>query len=457
MLINREYEIDGGRFVDLLEVDAATNTKVDEMRQLLDTAQYAPTRGRFKVYVIDEVHMLSNSAFNAMLKTLEEPPEHLKFILATTDPQKIPVTVLSRCLQFNLKQMPQGAITQHLARLLEAEGIAFEREALPPLARAAAGSMRDGLSLLDQAIAHGAGAVTAMNVREMLGAVDTTYLLRALDALAAGDGKVLIEVAAEMQSRSLSFDAALADLASLLLQVALAMSVPDALDADTPELERIQGFAQRLAADDVQLYYQIAVQGRQDLPLAPDEHSGFVMTLLRMLAFRPEGPVAAPTGSLALPQKKSAQASSQVAAPLQSSAPVSQPGTPFDGRWTELVRELRLGGAAKLLADNSELKRHEGGQFELSIPKTMAYLAEKSYADKLKAVLTQRFGGTITLRVAIGEVEGKSVAAIEQGERSARQAKAADAVRGDPFVRDLVDIFDATVIDNSIHATPKGS
>src|SRR5471032_253430 len=295
-------EIDSGRFVDLIEIDAATNTGIDDMRELQDNALYAPTRGRFKVFVIDEVHMLSKAAFNSMLKTFEEPPEHLKFILATTDPQKIPVTVLSRCLQFNLKQMPQGAITEHLARLLEAEGIAFERDALPPLARAAAGSMRDGLSLLDQAIAHGAGALSASNVREMLGAVDTTYLLRALDALAAGDGKALIDVAGEMQSRSLSFDAALADLASLLLQIALAMSVPDALDADLPELERILGFAKRFAADDVQLYYQIAVQGRQDLSLAPDEHSGFVMTLLRMLAFRPEGPGISPAGSLAVPE-----------------------------------------------------------------------------------------------------------------------------------------------------------
>jgi DNA polymerase-3 subunit gamma/tau len=267
----------------------------------------------------------------------------------------------------------------------------------------------------------------------------------------------LIDVAAEMQSRSLSFDAALADLASLLLQIALAMSVPDALDADLPELERIQGFAQRFAADDVQLYYQIAVQGRQDLPLAPDEHSGFVMTLLRMLAFRPEGTVVSPAGSLAMPEKKTAQASPPAARPAQSSEPIQRADMPFGGDWADLVRELKLGGAAKLLADNSELKRHDGNQFELSIPKTMAYLADKGYADKLKAALAQRFGGMITLRVAVGDVEGKSVAALEQGERTARQAKAADAVRGDPFVRDLVDIFDATVIDNSIHATPKGS
>lgn len=456
-------EIDSGRFIDLLEVDAATNTKVDEMRQLLETAQYAPTRGRFKVYVIDEVHMLSNSAFNAMLKTLEEPPEHLKFILATTDPQKIPVTVLSRCLQFNLKQMPQGAITDHLARLLQAEEIPFEPEALPPLARAAAGSMRDGLSLLDQAIAHGAGKVTAVNVREMLGAVDETYLLRALDALSAGDGAALMAVADEMQSRSLSFDTALADLGSMLLRIALAQSVPDALGSEVPERERIFKFAQGFGPDEVQLYYQIAVQGRQDLPLAPDEHSGFLMTLLRMHAFRPVG-VGAETGAIALPTEKSRMpiAPSAAAAPVPASQARSAPASTgpkgvFGGNWPELVRELQLGGAAKLLADNSELRRHEGGQFGLCIPKAMAYLADKGYVDKLKLALTQRFGGMINLRVTVGEVEGKSVSAIEQGERSARQAKAADAVRGDPFIRDLVDIFDATVIDNTILATPKGS
>ena len=464
-------EIDGGRFVDLLEVDAATNTKVDEMRQLLETAQYAPSRGRFKVYVIDEVHMLSTSAFNAMLKTLEEPPEHLKFILATTDPQKIPVTVLSRCLQFNLKQMPQGAITEHLARLLEAEGIEFERESLPSLARAAAGSMRDGLSLLDQAIAHGAGKVSVANVREMLGAVDETYLLRALDALGQGDGPGLMAIADEMQTRSLSFDTALADLASLLLRIALANVIPDALGDDLLERERILGFAKSFAADEIQLYYQIAVQGRQDLPLAPDEHSGFLMTLLRMLAFRPEGGTVSPAGKLAMPEQgaprttaaKSTQARQAPATPVPASvssaamAPTAKASPPFEGDWVALVRDLKLGGAAKLLADNSEIARHETGQFDLSIPKAMAYLAEKNYVDKLKAALAARFGGVITLRVSVGEVQGKSVAALDQGERSARQAQAADSVRGDPFVRDLVDIFDATVIDNTIHATQKGS
>jgi DNA polymerase-3 subunit gamma/tau len=422
--------------------------------------------------VIDEVHMLSNSAFNAMLKTLEEPPEHLKFILATTDPQKIPVTVLSRCLQFNLKQMPPGSIVEHLAGLLAEEGVSFEREALPPLARAAAGSMRDGLSLLDQAIAHGAGTVTAENVREMLGAVDETYLLRALDALAAGDGAALVGVADEMQVRSLSFDAALADLASLLLRVALAKTVPDAIDENVPERARLFRFAERFTAEDIQLYYQITLQGRQDLPLAPDEHSGFVMTLLRMLAFKPEGGAEIPGGTLSVGaaskpkvQPPSRAVSSNVpkgpsvfaAAPAVAAATAAHGGPPFDGNWPALARELQLGGAAKLLADNAELQRHQGGQFDLCVPKGMGYLAEKNYSDKLKLALAQRFGGNITVRVAVGEVQGKSAAAIDQGERDVRQAKALDAVHGDPFVRDLVDIFDATVIDKTINATTKGS
>src|SRR2546425_2673084 len=238
-------EIDGGRFVDLLEVDAATNTKVDEMRQLLETAQYAPTRGRFKVYVIDEVHMLSTSAFNAMLKTLEEPPEHMKFILATTDPQKIPVTVLSRCLQFNLKQMPPAAIATHLSRVLESEKVEFDREALVLISRAAAGSMRDALSLLDQAIAHGGGRVAAAGVSEMLGATDQTHLLRLLAAVAAGDARAAIAVADEMQARSLSFDGALAALAGLLLRLAMAPTGPHALGEGLPQRAAIVDLAER--------------------------------------------------------------------------------------------------------------------------------------------------------------------------------------------------------------------
>ncbi|HZO00425.1 MAG TPA: DNA polymerase III subunit gamma/tau [Burkholderiales bacterium] len=425
-------EIDAGRFVDLLEVDAATNTKVDEMRQLLETAQYAPTRGRFKVYVIDEVHQLSGHAFNAMLKTLEEPPEHMKFILATTDPQKIPVTVLSRCLQFNLKQMPREAIVAHLAGVLGKETIPCEADALALLARAAAGSMRDALSLLDQAIAHGGGKVSAAAVGDMLGTIDQSHLLRLLEAVAADDAAGAVKIADEMQERSLSFDTALAELASLLLQMALAQAVGDAVDD-----ARVRELAARIDAESVQLYYQIALQGREDLPLAPDEHAGFVMTVLRLLAFRPEGGAK----GLSVPPKAQAAA----AAP-----PAAKPGG-----WPELVQQLPVTGAARELARNAELKQREGSSFELVVPKAKAYLAERSYVDKLKVALEQHLGGAVSLKVSAGEVAGASVASLEAGEREARRAAAAQAVKSDGFVQDLVNLFDGKVVDSTIREDRK--
>ena len=434
-------EIDGGRFVDLLEVDAATNTKVDEMRQLLETAQYAPTRGRFKVYVIDEVHMLSSSAFNAMLKTLEEPPEHMKFVLATTDPQKIPVTVLSRCLQFNLKQMPPAAIVSHLERILGDEKVEFEKEALSLIARAAAGSMRDALSLLDQAIAHGGGRVAAAAVGEMLGAIDQSYLVRLLECVAGDDAPGAVAVAGEMQSRSLSFDAALADLASLLLRMALAQSVPGALD-ELAEPERLAALAGKLDPESLQLYYQIALQGREDLPLAPDEHGGFLMTVLRMLAFRPEG--AADT------EPAKPQAAKPLAKPKAASSSSS-----LSREWPQLVRELAVTGAARELARNAELQRQENGVYDLVVPKAKAYLADRAYVDKLKAALDQHLGTAVRLNVSVGEVAGASAAALEANEREARRAEALKSVQGDGFVQDLVNIFEAKVVDSSIRERDK--
>jgi DNA polymerase-3 subunit gamma/tau len=279
--------IDSGRFVDYIEMDAASNRGVDEMAQLLEQAVYAPSNARFKVYMIDEVHMLTNHAFNSMLKTLEEPPEHVKFILATTDPQKIPVTVLSRCLQFNLKQMPPGHIISHLDNILGQEGISFEQPALRLLAQGAHGSMRDALSLTDQAIAYAAGQVTLDAVQGMLGALDQSYLVRLLDALVNQDGADLMAVADEMSSRSLSYNGALQDLGTLLHRIALAQSVPSAVPEDLPELADILRLAAAFDPQEVQLYYQIAVHGRNEIGLAPDEYAGFTMTLLRMLAFRP--------------------------------------------------------------------------------------------------------------------------------------------------------------------------
>ena len=279
--------IDAGRFVDYIEMDAASNRGVDEMTQLLEQAVYAPSNARFKVYMIDEVHMLTNQAFNSMLKTLEEPPEHVKFILATTDPQKIPVTVLSRCLQFNLKQMPPGHIVSHLENILGQEQITFEVPALRLLAQGAQGSMRDGLSLTDQAIAYAAGKVTLEAVQGMLGTLDQGYLISLLDALAAQDGARLLAVADDMAARSLSYSAALQDLATLFNRIAIAQSVPQAIPEDLPEREEILRLSAQFSPEDVQLFYQIAAHGRHELGLAPDEYAGFTMTLLRMLAFTP--------------------------------------------------------------------------------------------------------------------------------------------------------------------------
>ncbi|TCW31452.1 DNA polymerase III subunit gamma/tau [Gulbenkiania mobilis] len=288
-------QIDAGRFVDLLEIDAASNTGIDNIREVLENAQYAPSLGRYKVYIIDEVHMLSKSAFNAMLKTLEEPPAHVKFILATTDPQKVPVTVLSRCLQFSLRNMTPQQVATHLAHVLEAEGVCYEPAALTLLGRAASGSMRDALSLLDQAIAYGVGEVAEDGVRAMLGAVDRRYLFSLLAALAEGDGARLMAEADALAERGVGFESALSELSLLLHQVALAQTVPAAIAPDDPERDALFALAAGMAPEDVQLYYQIAIHGKADIGLAPDEHAGFSMTLLRMLAFHPvEGGYSAP-------------------------------------------------------------------------------------------------------------------------------------------------------------------
>ena len=280
-------DIDAGRFVDLLEIDAASNTGIDNIREVLENAQYAPTAGKYKVYIIDEVHMLSKSAFNAMLKTLEEPPEHVKFILATTDPHKVPVTVLSRCLQFVLRNMTAQQVSNHLAHILDAEQIAYEAPALALLGRAAQGSMRDALSLLDQAIAMGSGSVTEADTRQMIGAADHALLYTLLDALSQRNGEALIAQARQMAAEGTGFDNALAELALLLQRIALAQTVPAAISPNDPESPRLHALAQAFSGEQIQLYYQCALRGKQDLPHAPDEYAGFVMTLLRMLAFAP--------------------------------------------------------------------------------------------------------------------------------------------------------------------------
>jgi DNA polymerase-3 subunit gamma/tau len=350
--------IDAGRFVDYIEMDAASNRGVDEMAQLLEQAVYAPSNARFKVYMIDEVHMLTNHAFNAMLKTLEEPPEHVKFILATTDPQKIPVTVLSRCLQFNLKQMPPGHIIGHLENILGQEEITFELPALRLLAAGAHGSMRDALSLTDQAIAYAAGEVTLDAVQGMLGALDQSYLIRLLDALAKQDGADLLAVADEMATRSLSYNGALQDLGTLLHRIALAQTVPAALPDDLPEYADIVRLAGQFEAEEVQLYYQIAVHGRNELGLAPDEYAGLSMTLLRLLACRgADGqPAAAPT-SAAQSRPAAVAAARAAAGGGAAGAPPARAAANVQASHASITPQAVIAGAAAMARQDAPPSR----------------------------------------------------------------------------------------------------
>lgn len=461
-------EIDSGRFVDLLEVDAATNTRVDEMRQLLENAVYAPTRGRFKVYVIDEVHMLSNSAFNAMLKTLEEPPEHVKFILATTDPQKIPVTVLSRCLQFNLKQMPAPAITGHLSHILQAEGIQHDQAALSLIARSASGSMRDALSLLDQAIAHGAGKVEEAQVRTMLGSVDQDYLFSLLEALQQGDASAMLGVAADLAVRSLSFSAALQDLAALLTRLQIAQCVPSAIDDDEPERERLLSLANALSPEFVQLAYQIVNAGRAELSLAPDEYSGFVMTLLRLHAFKPStvADIVARTSSLpARTNQVSISSGVRPAAgvqqPVQAVLPPPVPEAAVSPRgsesravdetdWHRIVSELQLTGLPRELAQNCELRNLSGELCLLRLAPARQHLQMKPAPDKLQKALSDYLGRAIQLRIEVGQNDTETPAIVADRQRQQVQANANEAINRDGFVREAIESFGAEIVESSI-------
>lgn len=444
-------EIDAGRFVDLLEVDAATNTKVDEMRQLLENAVYAPTRGRFKVYVIDEVHMLSNSAFNAMLKTLEEPPEHVKFILATTDPQKIPVTVLSRCLQFNLKQMPADTISGHLAHILQAEGIAFDVPALGLISRSASGSVRDALSLLDQAIAHGAGRVEVAQVRNMLGTVDQGYLFAILEAIKESDASALLQVAADMGMRSLSFSIALQDLSALLTRLQIAQVVPSAIDEDEPERERFLALAIGFTPEFVQLAYQIANIGRKELSTAPDEYAGFVMTLLRLHAFRPNS--VADVVLAASPRLKSAvSVNPAIVQPLEHQqvlVPIEQLKTE-GADWHQIVSSLPLSGLARTLAQHCELRRLGESECLLRLAPEHAHLQMKPAPDKLQQALRDYFARPLLLRFELAQQDADTPAATASREKQERQESAIAAIEQDLFVRDVIESFDASLVESSI-------
>jgi DNA polymerase-3 subunit gamma/tau len=464
-------EIDAGRYVDYIEMDAASNRGVDDMAQLLEKAMYAPSSARFKVYMIDEVHMLTGHAFNAMLKTLEEPPPHVKFILATTDPQKIPVTVLSRCLQFNLKQMPIPAIVEHLQKVLEAESVPFEIGALRILAKAAQGSMRDALSLTDQAIAYAAGPVSETAIRAMLGTLDETYLIRVLDALQSRDGETLVKISDEMAERSLSFSLALQDLAALLQKIALAQTVPSAVLDDWPEANEVRRLAALFGKEEIQLYYQIAITSRPDLSLAPDEQAGFTMTLLRMLAFKPgdgsgspksAGPARAMSGPAAA--KAAAGLSSAPATPVTTSTkPASAPikvasATPSvvtydqeDPDWQTWMKALPVRGLVQQLAFQTELQKwdEQGGSIKATVIVGMPQLASSESVSRLQDALSTYLGKQVKILIETGKAT-QSIAAVEAKIKQEKQEGAEESVANDDFVKSIQAEFGATVVPGSI-------
>ena len=463
-------EIDAGRFVDYIEMDAASNRGVDDIAALLEKAAYAPSNARYKVYMIDEVHMLTNHAFNAMLKTLEEPPEHVKFILATTDPQKIPVTILSRCLQFNLKQMPVPLIVEHLEKVLAAEKAAYEVNALRVLAKAAQGSMRDALSLTDQAIAYAAGKVTEESIRNMLGTLDDAYLIRIVDCLIAKDGASLLAVANEMGERSMSFSLALQDLSSLLQKIAAAQVVPESVLEDWPEAVEIRRLATQLTKEEAQLFYQITITSRPDLSLAPDEQAGFAMTLLRMLAFRPgssggggttPASSAPPLASASRPISALAPAAKTVvpAAPavmpattksVAATTPVGDPANRPD--WHSLMRQLPVKGLIQQLAFQTELQewKDSAAGVKATIVTPMPQLASEASIARLAEALTTHFGKPIKVVIEKGEVEGKTVAKVDAQIHQEKRMNAEQMIAADPFIQQLEKEFGAKVVGGSV-------
>jgi DNA polymerase-3 subunit gamma/tau len=442
-------EIDEGRFVDLIEVDAASRTKVEDTRELLDNVQYAPTRGRYKVYLVDEVHMLSAHSFNALLKTLEEPPPHVKFLLATTDPQKLPATVLSRCLQFNLKRLPLPLISAHLQQLLAAEDITHDAQALRLLARAADGSMRDALSLLDQAIAFGGGAVHEAEVRSMLGSIERGQVIGLLRALAAADAPELLRIVEQLSQQAPDYQDLLAELLGSLQQIAIAQSVPGAVDENLDEREAILELARQLPAEDVQLYYQIGLIGRRDLPLSPDQRGGLEMILLRMLAFRPLDSRA--VGATATPPASTVSAdSSVVTAPKSSPQPVSAAAATAGDDWRSLVELMQLKGVLRELAMNCAVTQRDDSRWALMLDASHRQLLSKVRQQRLQEAVSDCLQKQVQLDIEVAGAAVDTPALQQRAEADMRQATAVDTIESDPNVKAIQKAFDATLHTDSI-------
>ena len=462
-------EIDAGRFPDLIEVDAASRTKVDDTRELLDNVQYAPTRGRYKVYLVDEVHMLSAHSFNALLKTLEEPPPHVKFLLATTDPQKLPATVLSRCLQFNLKRLPAADIAARLKRILEEEGVAFDAAGLKLVAQAADGSMRDALSLLDQLIAFGGGRAGEAEARAMLGTISRDHVLRIAQLLAEADGAALVSCARSLEEFAPDYAQVLDELAALLVRVGLRQAVSDYEGDELYAPELLERLARALSPEDVQLFYQTAIIGRRDLPLAPDPRTGFEMTLLRMIAFRPAGewltsrpgaaePAARAGGSISAAGASPGSAASAAAAGGTSGAVgaagrgegAGTTGSSGGDSWAAIVNALELSGAARQLASHCVLVGRQGPVVRLALDARNQPVRTPAQEEKLAQALSRYFGEPVRLEFQVLSAGAETPALLARRVSEQELAAARRAFDAEPGVQGLRERFGATVLPDTV-------
>jgi len=501
-------DLDEGRFVDMLEIDAASKTKVDDTREMLESVQYTPTRGRYKVYIIDEVHMLSGHSFNALLKTLEEPPPHVKFVLATTDPQKLPVTILSRCLRFNLTRLLPGQISGHLEKILQTESIEAEESAIMRIARAADGSMRDGLSLLDQAIAFGGGSLKDADVASMLGSIDHVHIAAIIDALLRSDANALLDIVNELVIQSRNLETALDELAEAMHRIALIHAAPGFRDPERADWDSLVERAAQISPEDAQLYYQIAITGSRDLGLAPDPRTGLEMTLLRMLAFRPtdagsggevpetkssaanigtvggssstnvqsgrnktdnggsEAAKAARAAFDAMRQAKLAgnpKSASPVSVPAVEPEPTAEPELRLEPEaiaepirkgetqdWPSLQATLDLSGAAREFARNLQLESADENRWRFLVPDTLKDLGSESVVQSLQSALSTRVGHAVILDLHTASEPVKSVAAAADRAEINRMTEAERAIEEDSTVKDIKKKFGAKIIPDSI-------
>ena len=468
-------DVDEGRFVDMIEIDAASRTGVDDMRELLESVQYTPTRGRFKVYIIDEVHMLSASSFNALLKTLEEPPPHVKFVLATTDPQKIPVTILSRCLRFNLRRLLPDQIAGHLSTLVNSENIEAQNEAIELLAKAADGSMRDGLSLLDQAVAVGGGRLAMDDLEKMLGLVDHEHVASIIRSLASNDPQSMLAIVEELVAQSRDLNTVLLNLAEMLHRVTLAQCVPGYRDQERSDWGAVEELAESLSAEDAQLFYQIAIKGRNEMGLAPDPRTGLEMTLLRMLAFRPADATAtAPPAPAA--NRKSAPATTEKPPANQPKAARAEPAEPAPARetpaarppapakasdqdeiprspsdWVSLLEVLDISGPVRELARNVHLKSRSDDSWEFIIAPALRHLGSPTCIDRLGQAISERVGHTVNIRILDeADNELQTAAALEEQKLRQSMTEAEKAINDDPTVKALKEQMGAKVVEDSI-------